>query len=89
MGPPHSETPPEGGAHRTHPNELHGDLTRLKGLRLIGLPSSLEGCPDLIAAWVRSGGTKRQHIVGYVNEEGHLPPWAIRQLEAEWERHAA
>ncbi len=93
---PHNETPPgKGDAHRiswhennkqdtkrTRPSQRPPSTTRLRSLRLIGLPRSLEGSPDLIAAWVRCSGTQRRHILNYVNEQGHLPPWAMRDLDA-------
>ena len=96
MSPPQSETPPgKGDVHRTSWDEFHKQDTkrtrpsqqppstaRLRSLRLIGVPRSLEDSPDLIAAWVRCSGTQRRHILKYVNEQGHLPPWAMRDLDA-------
>ena len=96
MIPSHNETPPgKGDVHRVSWHEFHKQdtkrtgssqrppsTTRLRSLRLIGLPRSLEGSPDLIAAWVRCSGTQRRHILNYVNPQDHLPPWAMRDLDA-------
>ena len=99
MSPLHNETPPEeGDAHRiswselreqdtkrTRPTEHRQAKARLRSLRSIGLPRSLDDIPELIEAWVRGGGIRRRHILGYVNEQGHVPPWVERQLRVAYE----
>ena len=70
-------------------NQAHQRAVEQQRLDAAAAVARLEGSPDLIAAWVRCSGTQRRHILKYVNEQGHLPPWAVRELTAERERHAA
>ena len=53
--------------------------------RLLNLPSALWDDPAYWGGWVLVGAEHRRHILGYVNEQGHVPPWVERQLRVGYE----
>ena len=63
-------------------DQAHQRAVERQRLDAAAAVARLEDSPDLIAAWVGCSGTQRRHILNYVNPQDHLPPWAMRDLDA-------
>lgn len=84
MSTPHEETGPHyDPAPDTTTKEMPSNKI-IQAPRLLDLPLALRDDPACWGGWVLVGDEHRRHILGYVNEQGHVPPWAERQLRVEY-----
>ena len=72
--------PPKSAAWTATEPQVSGVRPSDRSKRLLDLPLAFWGDPAYWDGWVLVGGEHRRHILGCLNEYGHVPPWAERQL---------